>query len=73
MPCTILNVKNETSIKDVSTLANARYNCSQCHAPQSETEAPANTFKAEFTSKDGAKKSSWNGSKLTEGLDTLMD
>jgi len=67
------NMKNETSIKDMSTLANARYNCSQCHAPQSETEAPANTFKAEFTSKDGAKKSSWNGSKLTEGLDTLMD
>jgi cytochrome c-type protein NapB len=67
------NMKNEIAIDEMKTLAGARFNCSQCHAPQSDTIAPANTFEAVFTSKDGAKKSSWKGSKLTEGLDTLMD
>jgi cytochrome c-type protein NapB len=61
------------SIKEVSDLAGARFNCSQCHAPQSEGQLVENTFTPDFTSKDGAKKSAWSGSKLTEGLDTLMD
>ena len=61
------------SIKKTNTLVGARFNCSQCHAPQSDTEAPANTFEAVFTHKDGANKSSWSGSKLTEGLDTLAE
>lgn len=35
--------------KPLPTLAGARFNCSQCHAPQSEaTEAPKNVFKADF-------------------------
>ena len=63
----------DISIKETPTLAGARFNCSQCHAPQSQMEAPANTFQAEFTSKDGAKKSAWTGGKLTEGLDTLAE
>lgn len=66
------NMKNEIAIEETSTLAGARFNCSQCHAPQSQGQLVENTFEAEFTSKDGATKSSWAGSKLTEGLDTLM-
>lgn len=68
------NMKNEISVKKISKLAGARFNCSQCHAPQSAGNlAVENTFEAQFTSKDGASKSSWSGSKLTEGLDTLAD
>lgn len=66
------NMKNEISIQKTSTLAGARFNCSQCHAPQSEGQLVDNTFKPEFTSKDGAQESSWSGSKLTEGLDTIL-
>ncbi len=66
------NMKNEIAIQEKDTLVNARFNCSQCHAPQSEGQLVENTFSPEFTSKDGASKSSWNGSKLTEGLDTIM-
>ncbi|WP_373072162.1 nitrate reductase cytochrome c-type subunit [Sulfurimonas sp.] len=66
------NNKNEISIKKIGDLAGARFNCSQCHAPQSEGQLVENTFTPEYTHKDGAEKSSWSGSKLTEGLDTLM-
>ena len=66
------NMKNEIAIKEESTLVNARFNCSQCHAPQSVGQLVENTFSPDFTSKDGAKKSSWSGSKLTEGLDTIL-
>jgi cytochrome c-type protein NapB len=64
-------MKNEVSIKKTNKLQGARFNCSQCHAPQSKGLAVKNTFKADFTSKDGASKSSWKGSKLLEGLDTV--
>ena len=70
---TIDNMKNEVAIESTGTkLAGARFNCTQCHAPQSEGQLVENTFQAEFTSKDGASKSSWSGSKLTDGLDTLV-
>ncbi|VAY86236.1 Nitrate reductase cytochrome c550-type subunit [hydrothermal vent metagenome] len=69
---TIDNMKNEVSIKKTDKLQNSRFNCTQCHAPQSNaTNAPANTFKAVFSNKDGATKSSWSGSRLTDDLDTL--
>lgn len=61
------------TIKEMASLSGARFNCSQCHAPQSEGELVGNTFQAEFTSKDGASKSSWTGTSLTEGLDTLIE
>ena len=61
----------DVKITSLNKLSGSRFNCSQCHAPQSQMEAPKNTFKAEFTSKDGARKSAWSGEKLTEGLDTL--
>ncbi len=59
------------SIKKESKLVGARFNCSQCHAPQSgDALAVENTFEADFTSADGASKSSWSGTKLMEGIDT---
>jgi len=62
------------SIKDnkEEKLTGARFNCSQCHAPQSDTEAPKNTFEAVYSNKDGATKSSWIGSRMTDNLDTLI-
>ena len=62
------------SIKDNhGQLTGARFNCTQCHAPQSDaTDAPENTFEAVFSDKDGATKSSWSGSRLTDDLDTLV-
>jgi len=59
------------SIKKESKLVGARFNCSQCHAPQSgDALAVENTFEADFTSADGASRSSWSGTKLMEGIDT---
>ncbi|MEK6658865.1 MAG: nitrate reductase cytochrome c-type subunit [Campylobacterota bacterium] len=69
---TVDNYKNETKIVKGNQLQNARFNCSACHAPQSQGNLVCeNTFEPVFTSKDGAEKSSWNGGKLTEALDTV--
>jgi cytochrome c-type protein NapB len=66
------NYKNEVSIKKTTKLQGARFNCSQCHAPQSQGKlAVENTFKATYTRKDGAQKSSWNADKYTADLKTL--
>lgn len=65
--------RTDISIKKTTHLVGARFNCSQCHAPQSEGQLVENTFTPDYTSPDGATKSSWSGSKLTEGLDTLME
>jgi cytochrome c-type protein NapB len=66
------NYKNEVSIKKESRLQGARFNCSQCHAPQSQGNlAVENTFEPEYISKDGAAKSSWDESKWTAELDTV--
>ena len=69
------NTSSETlanvSIKKTKKLYGGRFNCSQCHAPQSGDDlAVENTFEADYTSKDGANKSSWNGTKLMEGINT---
>ncbi|MEN8302547.1 MAG: nitrate reductase cytochrome c-type subunit [Campylobacterota bacterium] len=61
---------SEISIKEEAKLVGARFNCSQCHAPQSDSPAPENNFEAVFTSEDGASASSWSGTKLMEGIDT---
>ena len=61
---------SDISIKKESKLVGARFNCTQCHAPQSDSPAPKNNFEAVFTSKDGASASSWSGTKLMEGIDT---
>ena len=66
------NMKNEMSIKKTDRLQGARFNCSQCHAPQSQGNlAVENTFEANYTKADGANRSSWNGSALTDSLDTI--
>ncbi len=67
------NYKNETMIVKKAELQNARFNCSQCHAPQSQGNlAVENTFEPEYLSKDGASKSSWNEAKYTKSLDTVI-
>lgn len=41
----------KTTSKSLNTLAGARFNCSQCHAPQSESNiVPKNNFTTEFRS-----------------------
>ncbi len=48
----------KTVIHKLQRLSTARYNCSQCHAPQSKQEPLVkNTFQPDFISEDGAKKS----------------
>lgn len=57
--------------KSLDQLAGARFNCSQCHAPQSmATEAPANNFKADFRAEGHNKKSNLVDN-INEGVDTL--
>ncbi|WP_297442630.1 nitrate reductase cytochrome c-type subunit [Sulfurimonas sp.] len=72
-------IKNTSSeeLKNVSIksthgkLYGGRYNCTQCHAPQAtEPLAVKNNFQADYTDKDGANKSSWQGTKLMEGINT---
>jgi cytochrome c-type protein NapB len=66
------NYKNEVSIKKINHLYGGRYNCTQCHAPQSEGNlAVENTFQAVYKSKDGAEKSRWSGEAFTDSLDTV--
>ena len=65
------DMKNEVSIKPIQTISHARFNCTACHAPQSTGElAVENTFKANYTRKDGKTHSTWN-EVLTDDLDTL--
>jgi len=59
------------SIHKEDKLVGARFNCTQCHAPQSDTPlAVENNFEAQYLDKDGASKSRWTGSRMLEGLDT---
>ena len=65
------NMKNEVSVKPITQLAGARFNCSQCHAPQTTGKlAVKNNFEAAYTKKDGAFKSSWD-EVILDDLDTL--
>jgi len=51
----MFDMRNETAL---ATVSNARYNCTQCHAPQSDNEPlVGNTFTPDFRSKDGMKRS----------------
>ena len=66
------NMKNEMAIKETKHLQGARFNCTQCHAPQSQGALVVeNTFEANYTRANGANKSGWNGSALTDQLDTV--
>lgn len=65
------NTKNETDVKRLTHLNQARYNCSQCHAPQSQgNPSVENLFEAKYTKKDGEFKSSWDEVVLDD-LDTV--
>ena len=69
------NTSSETlaniSIVKEKKLVGARFNCTQCHAPQDTgVLAVPNNFEADFTDKNGASKSAWSGTKLMEGIDT---
>ena len=51
----MFDMRNESALATVSF---ARYNCTQCHAPQSDNEPLVeNTFKPEFRTDDGMKRS----------------
>jgi len=69
------NTSSETlshiSIQKEKKLVGARFNCTQCHAPQ-DTGALAvpNNFEPDYIDKDGASKSRWNGDRMLEGLNT---
>ncbi|MDY0121741.1 MAG: nitrate reductase cytochrome c-type subunit [Sulfurimonas sp.] len=67
------NMKNEVSIKKQETLAGARFNCSQCHAPQSDGQLVENSFEPDFVAVDGAEKTAWDGDRLLKGLNTVGD
>ncbi|WP_419777417.1 nitrate reductase cytochrome c-type subunit [Malaciobacter marinus] len=43
--------------KKLNSLAGARFNCSQCHAPQSDGQLVDNTFKADFKTENANKSS----------------
>ena len=55
------NYKNEVAIsKPSDKLSMARFNCSQCHAPQSRGDlAVSNTFEGGFSEKNGKTTSTW--------------
>jgi len=52
-------------------LTGARFNCTQCHAPQSTGKLVVeSTFEAVYSDKDGASKSRWMGDRLVDSLKT---
>ncbi|WP_072679949.1 nitrate reductase cytochrome c-type subunit [Arcobacter sp. LA11] len=56
--------------KPTSKLSGTRFNCSQCHAPQSMSEAPKNEFEVDFRADSHVKKSNLIDN-INEGVDTL--
>ena len=71
MPNTSDVVIAETTKSD--TLYQGRYNCTQCHAPQSKTDiAVANTFRPDFGS-DEMKSHSSLMDTMNDGVDYTMD
>jgi len=73
-------IKNTSSeeLKNVSIkptkggkLYGGRYNCTQCHAPQDTGDlAVPNNFEPDYTDANGSSKSTWEGTKLMEGINT---
>jgi len=65
------NLQNQVSIKKITKVYEGRYNCTQCHVPQSNAKLiTENKFKAEYLSDDGAFKSHWN-EQVDKSLDTV--
>jgi cytochrome c-type protein NapB len=62
----------ETTTTD--TLYQGRFNCTQCHAPQSKMEASvANTFRPDFGEGDEMKGHSSLADAMNEGVDFEVD
>ena len=65
------SMKNETSVKEIDHLSGSRFNCTLCHAPQSQGAlVVGNTFEPAYTRKDGAFKSTWD-EVVYDSLDTV--
>jgi len=65
------NLKNQISVKKITKVYEGRYNCVQCHVPQSNAKLlTENKFKAQYLSDDGAFKSHWN-EQVSKNLDTV--
>jgi len=66
------NYKNEVAISKASDkLSMARFNCSQCHAPQSRGDlVVSNTFEGGFSEKNGKTTSTWYDH-MTDDLATV--
>lgn len=59
--------------KTLKKLSGARYNCTLCHAPQSNNKPlVGNNFEPDFRAKDGAKRSNFV-SNFDEGIDTIVE
>ncbi len=62
------DLKN-VSIKKTNHLIPARFNCSQCHAPQAKNAlVDKNEFKPVYTAKDGEFRSSWRDQKWLKDI-----
>jgi len=67
------NYKNEVAIQKLDKLSMSRFNCSQCHAPQSTGAlAVSNTFQGDFSDKNGKSSSTWYDN-MNNDLDTVGD
>ena len=65
------NLKNQISVKKITKVYEGRYNCVQCHAPQSNAKlVTENKFQAEYLSDDGAFRSHWS-EMVDKDLDTV--
>ena len=65
------NLKNQISVKKTSEIYEGRFNCVQCHAPQSNAKLiTENKFQAEYLSDDGAFRSHWD-EVVEQSLDTV--
>jgi cytochrome c-type protein NapB len=63
-------LENVSIKKTGGKLYQGRFNCLQCHAPQSNAKLlKQNNFKADFSSKDGEFKSSWDDKKFMKDID----
>ena len=65
------NLQNQISVKQITKVYEGRYNCTQCHAPQSNAKLiTENKFQPEYLSDDGAFRSHWD-EQVKKSLDTV--
>jgi nitrate reductase (cytochrome), electron transfer subunit len=65
------NLKNQVSVKKMTDVYGGRFNCVQCHAPQSNAELiTENRFQPVYLNDDGAFRSHWSD-RVEKNLDTV--